>query len=219
MATVKKFNASALRILLSILLIIMIAVCIAGFYLGQSELSKYAKEVSKKKIDAEASQTRIQGMKNVEKQLAKNQAAMDRASQIAAESQSYKYQDQVITDIKEFATRSGVEIANIDFTPPASNGATAPSAATSSPVTGTSKSASGSATSTAPLTSPGLKSTSVTITLQNPLNFNSYLKFLHYIEQSLTKMQISKLELTKVQDKDKIETINASALSIEVYLK
>ncbi|MFI5212624.1 MAG: hypothetical protein ACHQTE_01560, partial [Candidatus Saccharimonadales bacterium] len=62
----------------------------------------------------------------------------------------------------------------------------------------------------------GVKSTSVAVTLVNPINYNNLLTFVKLIEQNLTKMQVSKIGLSKDPSSNKIIS---DALTVEVYIR
>lgn len=189
------------RLLMLGLMAFIIIVIIAGFYFIQKGLSEYAKDVNQSVSAASTSEDSISQLRLLELELAKLKEINTRASSIIAESQSYRYQDQVIDDLSEYATRSGVSISQFSFqSDSASPGALVPQ--TPLPTA-----------STAPA---GLKSTSVNISLNTPVGYTNLLKFLRSIEQNLTKMQISGVSLSKGTTPDSVST---GALTIEVYIK
>lgn len=189
------------RLLMLGLMAFIIIVIVAGFYFIQQGLSAYAKDVNQSVSAASTSEDSISQLRLLELELAKLKEINTRASSIIAESQSYRYQDQVIDDLSEYATRSGVSISQFSFqSDSASPGALVPQ--TPLPTA-----------STAPA---GLKSTSVNISLNTPVGYTNLLKFLRSIEQNLTKMQISGVSLSKGTTPDSVST---GALTIEVYIK
>lgn len=190
-------TASRLRITLSISLFVIVGGATVLAYFAYSELEKVAVNVSHTVVDASASQNNIQTLQQIQQKLAGEQAVIDRANSIVADSQSYQYQDQILTDLKDYANKAAITITNIDFSAAAT--AAQPTAST--------------ATTPAPM---GVKSTSVSITLKNPISYNNLLRFIKSIEQNLTKMQISKVGLSKgVSGND----VSSDILTIEVYIK
>jgi glycine cleavage system regulatory protein len=173
---------------------------VIGFYYWTGVLRADATEASKKQAQANNSQSNIQTLQSIQNELERDKAIVDRASNIVAESQSYQYQDQIINDITNYATRAGIEITNIDF----STTKTAATSATTSQQT----------QQTAP-TPSGVKSSSVSVTLKNPVDYTNLLRFIHSIEQNLTKMQISRVGLSK----EATGGITSDVLTIEVYVR
>lgn len=202
----KPVTASTLRLILFTLLFgVAIITSLTIKYVIDSQLRPFAIDVSHTIVDANSSQDNVQKLQKIQKSLIENQDAISRASSIVADSQSYQYQDQIITDINDYATQAGISITNIDFTS---------GAASSSSGGGGSSSTSKSVVSPTPAPS-GVKSTSISVTMRNPVNYNSFLRFLKSIEQNLTKMQISRIGLSKSSD----GTISSDVLTIEVYVR
>lgn len=160
-----------------------------------SLLGSLATDVSHTTVDATASENNLQNLQQVQQTLANEKDVIQRASNIVADSQSYQYQDQILTDLKAFAGQAGIVITNLDFS----------AASTSKTATPTA--------STAP---SGVKSTSVSVTLKNPVNYVNFLKFIKSIEQNLTKMQISKIALSKSASGS---DVSSETLIIEVYIR
>lgn len=197
----KTLNATTLRLILSVSLFLIVALGIGLFAYAHAQLHTVAVDVSHTLVDADASQNNLQTLQKIQRELASDKAIMARASSIVADSQSYQYQDQIITDLKAYAAQAGVGITNLDFTAGA-------------PATGAT--ASKTAPATATPTPNGVKSTSVAVTLNNPVDYNNLLAFIHSIEQNLTKMQISKVSLSKGENGNEV---NSDVLTIEVYIK
>lgn len=194
---------SRLRIVLAVTLVLILAAGAAGFYFAYGMLNKTADEVSTQVASAKDSETTLQKLQAVEKELNEKRDAIDRASRVTANSQNYTYQDQLVKDLTTYADRAQLTIKNISF----SSGDAA--AAAPAPTSGDDKSG-----DTANTTPKGMKSTTVSITVDSPANYQSLLNFLHYIEQNLTKLKVSKVSLVK---NDKGMAIDA--LSIEVFIR
>jgi hypothetical protein len=202
-----RLTPTMLRLILSIGLLLTISIAAIIFTLASSQLKTVATTVSHKVADAKASQNSLTNLKKIERFLADHQATVTRANDIVAESKSYEYQNQIINDLKTYASTAGVKINNFDFA--AGNSATPTTPAT----TGAAAAAPlpGAATAT-----PGVKSTSVSISLQSPIKYENLLRFIKAIEQNLTKMQISTVTLSKGGADSEVTT---DALSIEVYIR
>lgn len=63
----------------------------------------------------------------------------------------------------------------------------------------------------------GGASSSVTITLTSPMQYTNLLKFLRLIETNLPKMQISSVNLTRVEGDTK--SVRTESITLEVYTK
>ena len=194
----RPLQATTLRLILIVLLFV-IAIAATGIFIFVTDrLRDTATEASHILAKANSSQNDIQILQRIESELAKNKEVAERARSIVADSQSYQYQDQIIKDLTDYAVRSGITITNFDFkTTQSSTPGTQSPPATGQP---------------APT---GVKSTSVSITLKNPVPYDNILRFIHSIEQNLTKMQISKIGLSKETGGNVI----SDSLTIEVYVR
>ena len=70
---------------------------------------------------------------------------------------------------------------------------------------------------TAQKATTGPKSIAATVTLQNPVEYTNYLKFLRLIEQNLTKMQIT--DITVAPDTKVPGQINNPVIGLQVYVR
>lgn len=197
----KPLTASVFRLILIVSMFIIAALGIAGFLFVADGLRETATNVSQTVAEANASQNNVQVLQQIQTKLAEDKDAVERARSIVAESQSYQYQDQIIKDLTDYANQSSIGITNIDF------GATK-SSSTQSGTAGQNTQQQTSAPS-------GVNSKTVTITLQNPVDYTGLLRFIHAIEQNLTKMQISAVGISK----DPTGKVTSETLAIEVYVR
>jgi len=196
----KPLTPTGLRLILSISLFVITGIGGVAFSFLNGNLEKVAVDVNHKVVDANASQNNFQTLQSIQRQLEEKKDVVERARSIVADSQSYQYQDQIITDLSDYAKRSNIEITNMDFSAATQTGATPK-------------------TTPSALTAPvptGVKSTSVSVTLKNPVNYNNLLQFIYAIEQNLTKMQVSKVGLSKDATGG---GITSDLLTIEVYVR
>lgn len=195
-------TATSLRLMLSISLLIIVGLGVLLFSLSYRTLNKVAVDVSHTVADADASQNNLQNLQNLKRNLASKHEVVQRAESIVAESRSYEYQNQIINDLNDYAARADLSITNIDFTGSQVGDTAAPPPGTTTP--------------TAPSTTVnGVKSTFVSISLKNPVEYTSVLRFLKSVEQNLTKMQIANIGLSKGEN----DSISSDVLNIEVYIK
>lgn len=97
------------------------------------------------------------------------------------------YQNQVIKDLGTYAAKTGISISNYGFSAASAVGAT------------------------------GTPSTSVTITVGNPVSYTSLLAFMAAVEGSVPKMQIGNLTLTRI-DGDS-NSVSTAQMTVEVYTR
>lgn len=205
-------SATKLRILLASSLFLIIAIAVAIFYFANTKLQEVATEVSHTIADSTASQDNLQTLQKIEKKLAEEKDTIERVNSIVADSQSYQYQNQILFDLNQYASNAGITISNLDF----SAGASA-DPATPAPATSATPGAEAATPATPATPAPSaVKSTSVSVTLVNPIDYNALLRFMKAIEQNLTKMQISKVSLSKGTDANQV---TSDSLTIEVYIK
>src|SRR5664279_267504 len=124
-----KLTAVSFRLLLSISLFIIAGLGVTLVWIGSGQLREVATQVSQISSDAGASQNNLQTLQKIKQELASQKTIIEKASSIVADSQGYKYQDQIIKDLDGYAAASGIMITNFSFTAAA---ATAPAPVASS---------------------------------------------------------------------------------------
>lgn len=167
-------TAVKLRNILIICVILSLGVIGALMYYASKYLGAEATKTLHAKIDVQLIDKDIDQLKNLERTLEANKASVEKAHQIVSDSKQYQYQDQIVSDINTYAAVAGVNVVGFDF------GST------------------GTTQTTKPLNAPqinGVKTLNVTLTLASPMPFDNYLKFVKAIEQNLTKMQVSGINL------------------------
>lgn len=158
-------NATMMRNILASLLIIVILGSATGFYFGLQIIKAYALEVTHTAADSSASDKNIEQLSQLKQQLAAGQALVTKADALFSTPDTY--QTQALKDISKYAANTGVTISSIDSAkPPASSGVTSPPMAITS-------------------------SYSEIITIQSPVSYAKFLRFLDAIEGNLPKMQIT----------------------------
>jgi hypothetical protein len=178
-----------LRQVLSACLLLVTIMGAGLFYYASTSLEAVAKDVSKTTQAAKTSQDYIQTLKQLSKSLETKEDIIERADKVRADSTAYRYQDQIINSLNTYANRAGVSITNIDF-------------------------ASAIATPGAVVSGP--KAVAVAVTLKSPMEYVRLIHFIESVEKSLTKMQLSKINLTKGTDSSSVST---DILNLAVYVK
>lgn len=202
-----------LRIILLLCLVVLSVIGVALFTVGYNRLETFAASTQTVASQAQASQSSVQNLVTTKEFLAQNQAAVSRASQLVAESKSYVYQDQIISDINTYAGEAGLTISSITFDAPTTAAVAAPAAAAPAGTAGAAPAVSAGA---APA---GVKSMTASVTIKNPTNYTSMLSFVHLIEQSLFRMQISQIGISAAPGGTGSNQVTSDILTIEVYVR
>lgn len=181
-------------VFLSWLFIGLISLVLIGAGLGCWQLQKFlATErlaADHAKIDATISTDELQKAHNLQLYLANHKSDVDKAAAVVAETKTYQYQNQIVEDVNRYADIAGVTILGFDF-----------------PVQKT----------ISPAGAKGAKTIQAVVTLQNPVPYTNYLRFLKLIEQNLTKMQITEISITP---DDKVPgRVNNPSIGLQVYVR
>lgn len=204
----RNLTPTRLRLILIGSMVLMVAIAVGVFMIGYKQIADYSVASRAVAAKAQASYSSLQDLEAAKKELATDADVVQRASLIVSESTSYHYQDQIIQDINRFATDSGVSVTSISF------GA---SGATSSSGTAVAASTTPPAGAVAPPS--GVKTTTASVTVKNPVDYTKMLNFIHSIENSLFKMRISQVTLSKSADAKGSNDVTSDVLNIEVYVK
>ncbi len=171
------------------------------FMLGYQQITSFSEAAQQKAVDAQNSNSKVQRLITTKKQLEQNADIVTRASQLVSKSQAYVYQDQIINDINSYASAAGITLESITFNE--SGTASAVAAATPTPA--------------------GIKTTTASVTLKNPVNYMQYLRFIHSLEQSLFRMSVLGVSIAKSTSAEELkkdpQAITAEPIEVEVYIK
>ena len=182
MSTVKKsrLNPRSLRVILAIFLLLIIGLGAAGFVYAQKELLGYAKEISRKKVDASASNSSISTLQNIQKELRGYDDVKQKIGALRAGDEFPIF--RIVDEVNKIASRNNVPISSFSF----GDSAAAPTAganATPTPATPAAPSASTS------------KTISLTVNFGQISNYQDYLQFLYDIEQNVPKMRVKSVSV------------------------
>lgn len=182
----------------SYLMILVIILAIIGIsyvsVIAQQILSAKSLETDHARIDSAVAEQEILKLKSLKSALERNKPIVHKTAQIVAESQSYTFQDQVINDLSSYADKSGVHITLIDF----------------GPKPGDKPQAGPGAIST-------LNRTEIILQLANATPYSNVLTFIRSIEENITKIQITGVNMVPLRD-DK-QLISNPVIKLEVYLR
>ncbi|QJU05279.1 hypothetical protein [Candidatus Nanosynbacter lyticus] len=202
----KMTPAVTMRIVFALSLVLILVGMGGIVYFGYTMLQGTAEEVSKIQTEAKAVDAKVQNLARLEKEMEKYKDSVAKARQLVAETQQYQYQNQIINDLTTYANQSGVGIAGFTFT---SGSAGAKSNSGSSGTSGTNNS-SGSNSAAGP------KSMKVSVRLNEKTDYMALLRFMHLIEQNLTRMQIASVSMSKAEGVGQVST---QTLDVEVYVR
>ena len=202
----KMTPAVTMRIVFALSLVLILVGMGGVVYFGYTMLQGTAEEVSKIQTEAKAVDAKVQNLARLEKEMEKYKDSVAKAQQLVAETQQYQYQNQIINDLTAYANKSGVGIAGFTFT---SGSAGAKSNSGSSGTSGTNNS-SGSNSAVGP------KSMKVSVRLNEKTDYMALLRFMHLIEQNLTRMQIASVGMSKTEGTGQV---NTQTLEVEVYVR
>ena len=202
----KMTPAVTMRIVFALSLVLILVGMGGVVYFGYTMLQGTAEEVSKIQTEAKAVDAKVQNLARLEKEMEKYKDSVAKAQQLVAETQQYQYQNQIINDLTAYANKSGVGIAGFTFT---SGSAGAKSNSGSSGTSGTNNS-SGSNSAVGP------KSMKVSVRLNEKIDYMALLRFMHLIEQNLTRMQIASVSMSKTEGTGQV---NTQTLEVEVYVR
>ena len=202
----KMTPAVTMRIVFALSLVLILVGMGGIVYFGYTMLQGTAEEVSKIQTEAKAVDAKVQNLARLEKEMEKYKDSVAKAQQLVAETQQYQYQNQIINDLTAYANKSGVGIAGFTFT---SGSAGAKSNSGSSGTSGTNNS-SGSNSAVGP------KSMKVSVRLNEKTDYMALLRFMHLIEQNLTRMQIASVSMSKTEGTGQV---NTQTLEVEVYVR
>ena len=191
-----KLSATNLQLALMGSMFLLLIVGIGAFILLRAQLETYATQVQIDNGTAEASANDISNLQNTEKTLNDDKVAVARAAKIVADSKFYEYQDQIINDLTAYAKSAGITIQGFDF------GNTLPGAQTAAQPGGV-------------VAPAGVKTVSVTVTIKNPVKYENIMRFIHAIEISLTKMQLSGVSMSY----DATNGLSANSLTVRVFTR
>lgn len=210
----QKLNAVTLKYILIAGIIPLIGGSAFVIYSLFGTLEQKSKEASHAAIDSEIGTKNIDHLQDLEAELAKNKDVAARAAAIVADSKQYRYQDQIVNDINTYAKAAGVTILGFDFS---ESGSTSESGnATTNDSSSTTNQTTPPASAQAPAAAPGLKTVNASIQLDSPIPLTNFLIFLKYIEQNVTKMQITGVTLTPAENPN---LISNPTINITVYTR
>ncbi len=214
-----EMSAATLRWVLLGALVIIVLLQVGLIALGQKTLTSLSDEVSSSVTTASSSEQTLRDLQSVDTLLSQQATTVEKSKLLVADkSNTYRYQDQIIQDITNYAGMAGITVTGFAFSASADGGDTAGAAApaASTPSTGT---------AAAP-TPAGVDPVNVSVTLAPGVSYESFYTFLQLLEGNLLHMQVESLNLASgggggadadASGSSDGNSIGLSTLSIRVY--
>lgn len=197
----RRLTPTTLRLLLSIALFLIASLAVVGFVFAQKQINAYVLEVSHKKVDATASESSLQTLQTVEKQLQNDQETVKKADLLKHNSSLPQF--KAIADIQNHAEANKINLSDISFE--ASGASTTPAVATA-PVTAT--------PGTTPAAAPAAAGISITFKINDgEVATTDFVNFLYDIEHSTPKLQIKGISVKKGKSNSQL-TVDAMTVTM-----
>lgn len=195
-------NAVTLNRVLGGVIAFLLIGTIAGFYFASRFLEDTALQTDHMRTDISLTQENVVKLQQLQTILANNKDSVDRARNFVSTLQDFSYQDRVVEDLSAYAALAGpdVKITNFTFTDPNKKPTTSSSTKKKKPVT-----------------IPGVRVLDATATLNSPVSYNNFMRFLRAIEQNLTKIQVT--GITIAPDVDDPNLITGTTINLQVYVR
>lgn len=188
-------TATTIQYIMIVVCIMLIALIASIFVYADKFLSTKATETNHARIDAELASQELINLQNLEKDLTSEAAVIQKTQQIVAESQKYQFQNQVIEDITSYARQYDITILGFDF---GNKPGAPPNSAQSSGTAGSQQ------------------RTIVSLSLQNNIPYTSFIQFLKAIENNVTKMQLTGVQVQPMEDPNFVQS---PTIDVEVFLR
>lgn len=202
-----------LRLILSLALVVLGAAAAGAFAYGYTQLQTFAAEGQRLADEARISESSLADLAHIQTQLRENGPIVKKVAKLASTSKEYTYQDKIVEDIDRLAKEAGLSVKNVTFT----EAKATPTSSSAPAEGGTADPAASADTQTQAAPQPIVNTRTATVTLDNPVGYDKFLNFIHLIEQSLFRMQVSQVSLAR--DSGGSGGVTSQTLSIEVYVK
>ena len=181
-------KATTLRKIMITTILIIIGILSAGFYFGQDWLSKYANQTNSTTSNSSINGVNSQSLRQIQDEISKNKSIGSLADNMTASKQDY--QNQIKTDLEEYASNTGISITNYDWSiTPVNNN----------------------------MTVNNLDTKFVKITINNPVPLKNLIQFFKGLESNLPKIQITDLNLNPSSTSK--DNVTVDPITIMVYTK
>jgi hypothetical protein len=196
----QNLTPSIFRLILICGMVLLLGVFAACFFFFRGQLDTYASQVKDDNYVAAVSSNDVSRLQDIQQELENDNVAVTRAKSIVADSQYYQYQNQIISDINQYAKTSGVTITSYTFNTDIDK-KTPAQTASPNPLT---------------IAPAGLKTLSTVVSVKSPVDYTAIMRFIHSIEINLTKMQLTGVSFIKGTSNT---DVSVNPITIEVYTR
>ncbi|HPF30988.1 MAG TPA: hypothetical protein PLO25_01590 [Candidatus Saccharibacteria bacterium] len=182
------FKASSFRIILVFILALNVFIIVGGFYLSYQKLNDYASKVYSIAPTAFSDNEQDTITKKLKEEADNNRSISDKANNVILVEQNY--QGQVIIDLNKYASLSGIPLPTYNFNATESTTSSIPSI-------------------------QGINIKSFIITINEPIEYSSLIKFLKYIETNRPVIQITGINISR----DSNNKVLVNPINARVYTK
>lgn len=180
-------------------LIIVVAIGVGAFYLGDKMLQERSRQISDEKAQLEAVKTELKIFEDSKEKVAKYGFVNELYGKILPES---KFQSEVVAELTKFATANGISIQALTFT--------GGDAAASDPNLSQTETVEG-------LSGVRVLNASIQFVTEPPISYSSFLNFLKQVETNQRKMQVTTLTITPSPEDSNY--ISSATISVNIFLK
>lgn len=185
----KKLKATSLRIMLAMTVFITVCGIGGGFYFAYQWLDQYATDVYSKAPKIFSGDNEDDAAKQLQTQIERYQAISNKASDMFISDQNY--QNLIMNDLIKYSQANSISITGFNQT----DSQTANDAASI----------------------PGVTAKHFTMTVNSPVNYEDFIKFLKCIETNLPVIIVTDLDISRVSNSS--EKVTVKPIGIEVYTK
>lgn len=185
-----QIKATSLKTTMLVVIFALAVVLVGGFYYAQVWLSDFANSSNVDSSKPKAGALSPAELTQLNSELSSQKPTSIKANKILASLADYKTKIQ--QDLSIYATNTGVKVTQYD---PAPSLTSKPDVAMI----------------------PGVQSNFVKITLENPVDYTSLIKFIKAIESNLPKMKLTGINITRSDSSD--TSVNVDPITIEVYTR
>lgn len=209
-----QLTPTKLRIILIVALLLLIVAHVLVTVLGRKILAENSTSVTEAVTLSASSQDTLDRLSNAEVQLKSQSKIVEKAKKVVADGNQHAYQESVINDINNYAKAAGIHVTGFTFENPVAKDASDKSAKTE--------------TAKNSQQIQGVKTTTVILTLQSPMDYSTFLKFLRMLEENLLQLRLQSLNLsssaidstsTTEGQPEPGQTIDVPTITLEVYTK
>lgn len=233
----KTMTATKLRLILLGALSGIILAHIGIPLLGQHLLRQNSSSVTEAISHETSSRETLERLERAQRQLKEQSDTVEKAKNLFADASSYNYQRQVIEDVNTYASMIGVGVTGYSFSDgSAEAGAPGPAAAPSAAPPATSAPTAGATPSAGPSPAAGnpsnAKTVTVTVNLQSPIEYTTFLKFIKLLQGNVTQFKLqtinfsgggssanSQLPSESPLPSTSTTSVDMSSITMEVYIK